>query len=190
MLSSKDIIKQINAGDDTIIVLLYKTYRNDFIKWALHHFDSREDDVKDIFQDIVISFYRNVRDHKLNSIDCSIKTYLFSCGRNHLLNLTKKNQKFINLSDFDFTNDDIGKIERMEKLHHDRELIKEAIKDLPEESQKILKLFYFDNMDLESIAKELGYKNSNVVKTIKSNSLRKMVVALNKISKGIKMLVL
>lgn len=190
MPTSKDIINRINENDESIIVFLYKTYRNDFIKWALHYFDIQEDDLKDVFQDVIISFYRNVNEGKLSSINCSIKTYLFACGKNNLLNLSKKNQKFVNLSGFDFTNDEITKIEKMEKAHFDNDLIEKAIKELPEEHQKVLKMYYFDNLDLESIAKKLGYKNSNVVKTIKSNSLKKMMTTIDKISKEIKILML
>lgn len=190
MLSSKDIIHRIKANDESIIAFLYKSYRNEFIKWSLRRFAIQEDDVKDVFQDIVISFYRNVSEGKLNSINCSVKTYLFSCGRNHLLNLSKKNQKFINLSGFEFTNDEIINIEKMEKTHYDKNLIENAIKELPEDHQQVLKMYYYDNFSLDLIAKKLGYKNSNVIKTIKSNSLKKMMIAIDKISKEIKILML
>ncbi len=189
MLSTNEIIKRIKKGDDSIMLYLYKTYRNDFIKWALFSFKCEEEDVKDIFQEIIISFYLNVRNKGLNSIDNNLKTYLFSCGKNHLLNLSKKNQKFINLIDFEFTNDDMNEIERLEKSHHDKAVIEEALKVLPEECQKIIKLYYFDNYDLESIARELGYKNANVVKTKKSDSMKKLVVAIKKVSNKIKILV-
>lgn len=190
MPSSKDIIHRIKVNDESVMVFLYKTYRNDFVKWALHRFDVLEDDVKDVFQDVIISFYRDVSGGKLNSLKCSVKTYLFSCGKNHLLNLLKKNQKFINLLDFDFTNDEMNKIEKMEKAHYDKNLINKAINELPEEHQQVLQMYYFENKDLETIAKKLGYKNSNVVKTIKSNCLKKMMVTIDNMSKVLKMLML
>lgn len=190
MLSSKEIIKSIHEGDDRVTVLLYRAYRNDFIKWALRNHRCNEDDAKDIFQDIIISFYHKVREQKITSIDSSLKTYLFSCGKNQLLNLSKKNQKFIDLSGFECINDEMIKIEKMEKLSQDKLLIEKALKELPEADQKILKMFYFDNCDLETISKILGYKNANVVKTKKSACLKKMISIMDKISNGIKMLVL
>jgi len=190
MLSSEEIIRSILKGDDSVAILLYRAYRNDFIKWAIQNYSCNEDDAKDIFQDIIISFYHKVKERKITSIDYSLKTYLFSCGKNHLLNLSKKNQKFIDLSSLEFTNDEMIKIEKMEKLNHDKLLIENAIKEMSETDQKILKMFYFDNYDLDTIAKELGYKNANVVKSKKSACLKKMISIMDKISSGIKMLVL
>lgn len=190
MLSSEEIIRSILKGDDSVAILLYRAYRNDFIKWALRYYNCNEDDAKDIFQDIILGFYHKVKDRKITSIESSLKTYFFSCGKNHLINLSKKNQKFIDLSSFEFTNDEMIKIEKMEKLNHDKLMIEKVIKELPEIDQKILKMYYFDNFNLETIAKELGYKNANVVKSKKSACLKKMITIMDKISNGIKMLVL
>ncbi len=78
----------------------------------------------------------------------------------------------------------------MEKLNHDKLMIEKVIKELPEIDQKILKMYYFDNFNLETIAKELGYKNANVVKSKKSACLKKMISIVDKFSNGIKMLIL
>jgi len=184
------IIDKIIQGDSDVVIHLYRLYRNDFIKWAQRKLDCREEDAKDVFQDVILSFYNKVRERKLSKLDCSLKTYLFACGRNLLLNEIKKQGKFVNLCDFEFTNDEISKLEQMEKTHHDKELIKKALEELPEEEQEILKLFYFENYDLQSIADKVGYKNANVVKTKKSLIMKKLGLSLKKLAKGLKMLLL
>ena len=188
-MSNEVIIHKIGQGDQEVLKLLYRLYRNDFIIWAQKKTGCREDDAKDIFQEVIVSFYLNVQTGSLQTINSSIKTYLFTCGKNLLLNELKKTSKLINLSGFEFTNDEITKIEQMEKSHYDKELIKKTMEELPIDCQKILILYYFENCSLKTIAKKLGYKNANVVKTMKSESMKKMGLAIKRIAKNLKMLI-
>ena len=189
-MHNEEIINKIIKGDKDVVIHLYRLYRNDFIKWAQRKIGCREEDAKDIFQDVILSFYNKVLERKLTVIDSSLKTYLFACGRNLLLNEIKKQGKFVNLSDFEFTNDEITNIEKMENTHQDKEIINKALEELPNDEQEILKLFYFENYTLQAIAEKLGYKNANVVKTKKSNSMKKIGLVVRKLSKGLKMLLL
>ena len=189
-MHNEEIINKIIKGDKDVVIHLYRLYRNDFIKWAQRKIGCREEDAKDIFQDVILSFYNKVLERKLTVIDSSLKTYLFAGGRNLLLNEIKKQGKFVNLSDFEFTNDEITNIEKMENTHQDKEIINKALEELPNDEQEILKLFYFENYTLQAIAEKLGYKNANVVKTKKSNSMKKIGLVVRKLSKGLKMLLL
>ena len=54
------IITEIKSGNHEVIMDVYKKYRNDFIRWAVAHFNVTVEESKDIFQDVLITFYQNV----------------------------------------------------------------------------------------------------------------------------------
>src|SRR5690606_93544 len=62
------------------------------------------------------------------------------------------------------------------------EQVKAAIEKLPDDCQQVLKLYYFNEYDMESIAREMGYKNADTAKSKKSLCMKKLFAELNKLS--------
>src|SRR5690606_8066897 len=88
-----------------------------------------------------------------------------------------KSDLSVNLEpDFD-TNLYTDPVADQDEDEYTKALITQALGYLGNECQQILKLFYFVNLDLKKIAKQLNYKNDNVVKTKKSQCLRKLATA-------------
>jgi RNA polymerase sigma-70 factor (ECF subfamily) len=69
-----------------------------------------------------------------------------------------------------------------ENKAYTQEQISKAIDKLPEDCQKLLKLYYFNEYDMDSVARELNYKNSDTAKSKKSICMKNLMVELKKLS--------
>jgi RNA polymerase sigma factor (sigma-70 family) len=173
------IISDIKAGNQDRLVELYKLYRDEFIKWICYNNACSEDEAKDAFQEAIIIFYQNIHEGKITELTSGVKTYLFSIGRFKVLNGIKKTQRLV-------TFDRVPEINVMEPTEnpiddsHNEEYNQETIKKYLslqcEDCQKVLKMFYFEGLDMKTIAEKMGYKNSDVAKKKKYECFKKLAV--------------
>src|SRR5687768_14465276 len=125
------LVRNILSGKEDGIVVLYNDYKAGFIHWAMHKFNVSKDDALDIFQDAVISFYKNIKQGKIQDFQYSPKTYLFSIGRNLLLNKVKFEKRF----DRAFELEDLEKV----KLPADPEAYQQVRQDVKDFIDNVLK---------------------------------------------------
>ncbi|MDX5348787.1 MAG: sigma-70 family RNA polymerase sigma factor, partial [Hymenobacteraceae bacterium] len=135
----------------------------------------------DIFQNSLIVLYENAASDKLTELNCEVKTYIYSVAKNQILRLQKKNSTTINLEQQDDINLYTDPVTDQHNEAYVQEMVQQALNLAGNECKQILKLFYFLNHDLKSIAVMLHYKNENVVKVKKSQCLKKLsLLILNK----------
>ncbi len=177
------IISQIKAGNEEALIDLYKSYRDEFIAWAKNTYQLRDEDSKDIFQDTILAFYNNVVSGQLTELNSEVKTYLFQIGKFKLINFLKKHNRTVTFSEFDLlsvvepTEDKMLDQEESEFI---KETVKKYLKEQCEDCKKILELYYFKEMDMKTIAKEMGYKNSDVAKKKKYECFKKLATMVKK----------
>ena len=177
------ILEKLRSGDESPIYELYQLYRNEFLVWSKSTYNATEEQAKDAFQDAVLDFHQNVISGHLTELSSTIKTYLFQIGKHKLLNIQKKEQRMtyheaLHLID----NGEMGSFMEEENKAYSQEQISKAIEKLPEDCQKVLKLFYFNEYDMESIARELNYKNADTAKSKKSLCMKNLFNELKKMS--------
>ncbi len=172
-LETSAIIEAIKAGSEKILFNIYETHRNDFVGWAIHHHQVSVEEAKDIFQESVIALYKNVKANKLESLEVSIKTYLFSIGKNIILNTIKRRN--IEVKVFENFN---AKSENGIHEHYEHEhlisLVKRLYRSMGSPCKEILEMFYEKGFDMESIAVRVGYKNADVAKKKKYECLNNL----------------
>ncbi|HPA86748.1 MAG TPA: sigma-70 family RNA polymerase sigma factor [Bacteroidales bacterium] len=78
--SDSEIIKGILSQDDKILNWLYDNYLESVRHHVLKNSGS-EDDVSDVFQEAIITLYRQISDNKLN-LTSDLKGYFFGVARN------------------------------------------------------------------------------------------------------------
>ena len=176
------LVRDILSGKGGGIVVLYNDYKTGFISWAMHKFSVSKEDALDIFQDAVISFYKNIKQGKIRDFQYSPKTYLFSIGRNLLLNKVKFEKRF----DRGYEREDLETInlpadpEVYQHVRQDvKDFVDQILKKLGNPCYTILRLFYYENYSLEAIAAEIHSKSANVAKAQKSRcikTLKKMLL--------------
>lgn len=174
-LEDEAIIEAIRMGSEKILYSVYDNLKAEFISWFVKNHKISNGDAKDIFQDSIIAFHNNVIDEKFNATDASIKTYLFSIGRNKVLNHFKRNRE-IPLEDISLQSDS----QISESNVDDRiEIIKKSILSLDSKCREVLIMFYEKGFSMESIANNMGYASENVAKKKKFLCMRKLEDKIN-----------
>ena len=168
MLVEKTIVEQLSLedirhADDRTLQELYNQYRKEFSMWAIKHYKIDEETAGDIYQQTFIAFYYNVRDGKLTELSSSIKTYLFSIGKNLLRDHFKKTARFVEPSDYNLEGSEVDNsimdnYERTEMT----EAVSVLLHQIGEPCKTVLELYYFHNYSMESIATELNYKTEQI----------------------------
>ena len=180
-----ELIERIKEGDNEVLMELYKQYRNPFINWAIQNFGSNAEEAKDVFQEVIVSFYSNIKSGRLTSLTSDVKTYLFAIGRFHLVNLYKKNSRQVTFSGLGLINVEEpyeSSMENKQEEEHIKETVKNLLNNQCKDCKKVLELYYFKELNMEQIAEEMGYKNANVAKKKKYECLKKVMQSVkNKI---------
>ncbi len=151
---------------------LYKANRDSFINWAKFNFSLNDDEVKDIYQDTIIGFYKNLVAGKVDELNYSTKTYLFAIGKNLILNRIKRNKR-LESTDNEF--DEIAHpnpIDFNDIKEEAKKFIDKKISDLGEPCRSIIRLYYYHGYSLEAIRREVKSKNPNVVKAQKARCMK------------------
>jgi RNA polymerase sigma factor (sigma-70 family) len=153
----------------------YRLYREDFLRFG-KRFLENEEDITDIYQDSIMILFEHMQSGKLESIKCSVKTYLFSIGKYLMIDAFKKQKRTIfpgeEAIQFDAVHPD--DIEKTIILTEQQQLIAQVLEKLDTNCQKILTFFYYRRYDLNTIAEQLGYKSANVVKSYKSRCMDRL----------------
>ncbi|WCO02807.1 RNA polymerase sigma factor [Psychroserpens ponticola] len=164
----------LKKGDLRLLDTIYRNYRLPFFKFT-NHFDLPEEDITDIYQDAIIALRDNIVNGKVQTLNSSIKTYLFSIGKFMIykkFKAIKKSEAFEQeyISEVDFClplnyNEDIDVLQQH---------VNNSFEDLGEKCKELLKLFYYDGLTLKEIQAYFNYDNYNVVKSQKSRCLRSL----------------
>ncbi len=179
-MKDSEILIEIKNGNRQALYGLYESYRNDFIQFAQQHYSYNKENAKDIFQESIIAFYENICDGKLTFLTCNIKTYLFSIGKYKLINDLKKTGRMVTYDEVEMINDQTNPFKIMDDNDYNKKIIQENLEQLTKKEREILKLYYEENRDMESIAKKLGYKNADVAKKQKYLALKKLAALVKK----------
>ncbi len=177
-MKEQEIISEIIHGNEEVVVELYNSFKDEFINWSAFRYKLDREDALDVFQDVVIGFYENVKQGKLDSLNHKLKTYLFAIGKNLIINRIKYDQRFDHQADpLDNLATNNLAMQEFEVTDRHRLIIKH-LGLLGEPCSSILKLFFYDAFSMEAIAQNLNYKNADVVKSQKLrciNELRKKI---------------
>lgn len=177
------ILDKLRNGDESPICELYQLYRNEFITWSKSHYNATVEQAKDAFQDAILDFHQNVISGRLTELSSTIKTYLFQIGKHKLLNIQKKDRRLTYHEALHLIeNGEASKFMQEENKKYTQDQISEAIEKLPKDCQEVLKFYYLKEYDMESIAREMGYKNADTAKSKKSICFKKLTEDLKKIS--------
>ncbi|MBS1542039.1 MAG: sigma-70 family RNA polymerase sigma factor [Bacteroidetes bacterium] len=170
-LETSAVIEAIKAGSEKILFQLYENYRNEFIHWAVHNHRVSVEEAKDVFQEALIGLYRNVKSGRVDYIEVSIKTYLFSIGKNVIMNgLRRKGIEARVYESLSIEHDNA--IDDGHKTDDLKNMVKRLYMAIGSPCKEILEMYYERGFDMETIADRIGYKNANVAKKRKYECLK------------------
>ena len=196
MFNDKDIIQGLLSNNERLInktlEKLYNEFRPMVRKIVLSN-SGNLDDVSDVIQEGVLSFYTNVVLSKIINIKdnlivnksndvVKISSYMYSVFRNiWFLRLRLKkfqsNQNPFLFSD-DFVEEDVFEYENL--FAKRKKVYFESLKNLDEKCKEILNLFWHQKMSFNDIAIIMNHSNSKTSKQIKSRCQKKLKEMCNK----------
>jgi RNA polymerase sigma factor (sigma-70 family) len=165
-----NLVAIVKSGGAGSLRQFYEQYRSEFVSWATKTFDCTHDEAIDTYQDSIIILYENIVSDKLVRIESKLKTYLFAVGKNLILkNMTRQKRTDTNV---EAIKEIWGYSEQQEHNEEAVNKIAEHFKAMGEPCRSLLYLYYYKNLSMKEIARDLGYKNDDVVKSQKVRCLK------------------
>lgn len=171
MIKEEFFIDDLAAANNFVIEQVYKANKEKFLNYALQYTITKDIAV-DIYQDAIVALIEHAQKNKLQQINVSVSTYLFSIGKFMLYNYLKKNKPTIHFSD---------SVELIEWKDYDTikeeqevQLLQQYFLQLGDQCKKILTLFYYEEKKLDAIVQLMGYENKDTVKSQKSRCLKQL----------------
>jgi RNA polymerase sigma factor (sigma-70 family) len=172
------LLHALKLGDMHVFDQIYSLYRKDFVKLANYRFpNTNEADIVDAWQDALISFYEQIKSGKLQSLTCSLRSFLFLIGLRYL---TKSQHYHSNIDTLDtISNHDsdlryASDMELIPEMNEDQVLLFKMIGELPEQSRRMLLLRYLEGKNIQQIADEMNYQSENSISVTLSRTVKKL----------------
>lgn len=171
------ILERVRLNDKQFIAQLYEQHRLEYIHFSSKKYGLNQEDSADIYQESFIDFVVMVREGKLTTLSSSFKTFLFQIGIHRTLNQFRRQRVKSNYLESKVLEQQNGAESFFHHLEllEDKEWVQSLMDQLPQKDQKVLELFYFREFNMESIAREMGYKSANMAKKKKFTALRKLI---------------
>lgn len=169
------ILQQLKDGDQRTFKNVYEAHRDRFIHFA-RRYQISDDDIIDIYQDVYIALYENIKNKRLVELKSTLSTYLHSVGKYMIRDFLRKNNRRNDYKSLENTPSEAEDIAHFDldtdQPTEQQQLMYRHFKALGEACQKLLTLFYLRGLNLEEIMQVGGYNSINVVKSSKSRCLK------------------
>jgi RNA polymerase sigma factor (sigma-70 family) len=164
--SDDDLLEMIASADSAGFAYLYRKHFN-MVKHLIGNNSGTDEDASDIFQEVLIILFEQVRDGKLR-LTASLKTYLYSIARNQWLKklrTMKKHERIKNFEEFIIVEEDSFVPDFKLGL---------LLNEIGEACRKLLLLFYYRKKSMEEICLELNYANADTAKNQKYKCIQRL----------------
>lgn len=171
-------VEAIIEGDHEWYRALYAEHRDAFVLWARKQYQVRDEEAHDAFQEAVIVLYRKSRNNELAVLNCSVRTYLFAVGRNHLLTQLRVVRRQGALDeDAHGIPIDLVATNVMDEQERDTTaaLVRQRLTELKPDDRRVLELYYLEGKDMDAVAEAMGLKNRNVAKKKKHYAMQRLI---------------
>lgn len=188
---------------------LYKHWRSYFISHCKSEFFQLEDNLDLIIHNAFVVLWEKVRLKKIyvkdgvligkddKPFEGNLTTYLMSIARNNNKELLRDVRKITFIDDLKQHNSNNNRKEEISNIPCNlvekspfinlsdnnvmREILSETIGNMPKQCHQILTMFYYKEMNLDSIMVELkSYSSKNALKTAKNKCMQKLKIEANK----------
>lgn len=168
-LNDEQLVKAIKDGDKEALLQLYRdnyvSVRNHILKN-----NGRQEDAEDVLQDACIAVWEKIRNNEFE-LKARLSTFVFAIVRNLWLKKLNKNSRQTALDD---THSAILSDHSDSFNKTDLQLVSKMMDRLGEKCNQILRLFYFENRDMEDIAGIMSYSNSDTAKAKKHQCFKQL----------------
>jgi RNA polymerase sigma factor (sigma-70 family) len=174
-----NLLEAIAKNEPKTLEKLYNDYRRPFIVWSVQSYHCEEEDAIEIFQKAFTVMYLNVRNGKLVTLTSSLKTYLFSIGKNLFREKFRdKHAQYVPIDDQNshlIMGDQVdNSILEGYQNDHQREVVRGLLDQIGDPCRKLLQLIFIECMPSKEVIAAMGYSDDRVVRKRKSLCLKQM----------------
>jgi RNA polymerase sigma factor (sigma-70 family) len=176
-----DWISYIKKEEDKALKEIYKTCREDVLRWLVRDFSCDNEEALDIFQTSLIVLYDNVMTGKLKELSTHVNGYIKAVAKNKVMELIREKNRDLKKGEAYV----LIKIVQQEQISQDQfsqenefliDILSKALHNLGDPCKKILTLYYYHNRNMEEITSEMGYKNPDTTKNQKYKCLKRLQI--------------
>lgn len=176
-------INETLAGDVNAFSFLVKKYENMVFTIASKMMANREE-AEDVAQEAFIKSFKSLARFKG---DAKFSTWLYRISYNHCLDKLKERKRYFHSDVIDeiienHQDTEIDVFQKME-LEERKEIIQKTLKELNEDEQVIMTLYYFEELSLKEISEIIAINPNNI--KIKLYRSRNKLVSLLKDSEAL-----
>lgn len=168
-LSNQEIVSRIRSGETDAEAVLYEKFSSRVYFTALSETHSQTD-AEDIRAETFLRVIQALRADKLRSAD-SLPSFIVGFTLNVVREYIRKKYRADSLEDYEY---DIASNESLEQAFLDEETsraLQEALHHLKPREQEFLRMYFYEELPKEEIARKLGI-NEERVRLIKSRALQ------------------
>ena len=167
------LLKGLAESDKKSIETIYRLNYTMIQTFVLNN-NGSVDDARDIFQEAMVVLYEKSKATTF-SLNCQIKTYVYSiCRRLWLKRLQQLSKFSTQVESLEETVPVEEEVEEHEKKNNDFILMESAMSKIGEPCKSLLDAYYLQNKNMQLIASEFGYTNSDNAKTQKYKCLMRL----------------
>lgn len=180
-VSDQAIIESIRSNEkiEPTVRHLYANYFESLASYVRSN-NGNDQDAEDIFQECIVIFIDSVQQGKFRG-DSKIKTFLYAIMRNLWLNELKRRNRALHRETRYY--DENPKAEESVNAsineNESKKQVASLVEQLGENCQKILRLFYYQELPMKEIFQEMGYENEQIARNMKYKCMKKMHALLD-----------
>lgn len=177
--TNQELVARIRQGDSAAETALYEKYSARVYFTALSETHSK-DDAEDICAETFLRVLQALRQDKLRSAD-SLPSFIVGFTLNVIREHIRQKYRADSLEDYEY---DVASEVSLESVFLDAETsqaLEQAARQLKPREQQFLRMYYYDELPKEEIARRLGI-NEDRVRLIKSRALQSFREIYKKLS--------
>lgn len=161
-IPQSDIIEQVRLQKYGLLEKLDDRYRHVFLAWAGKRFVATPNDLEDAWQEALVLLYEKAISGKMTHLKCSVQTWLFAVGGNHLRNLNRKMRRVVWHDEADKVLQAGSDVVLPEPADDgNRELLQTAIEQLSTKCRDLLRARYYDDLSIPEIRDNFQFGSDN-----------------------------
>ena len=133
-----------------------------------------QEECEEIYNDSFMALCDNISSGKLQTLTCSLQTYINQIGRNKSVSYLRKKGDVQMIPDYEIGHwDDMAEEEDIE--HDLLDKVYQLVKEMQNDTcRKLLFGFYWHHYNMEMLARLIGANSADVAKTTKNRCLTKL----------------
>ncbi len=167
--SSEEILIRLRQGDRDVLVELYKENETMIFKYIKDQ-NGRNEDAEDLLQEALVVLWNNAKNPNFE-LTAKPSTYLYAIVKNLWLKSVEKNKR---LTSEDQIPLNVHSVQQETDKTMDHSIVRKMLNQMGETCRQVLLMFYYDGLDMQTIAKANNFANSDVAKAKKHQCLKEL----------------